>query len=411
VADALDLAGLMRRSIAMVMAGGEGQRLHPLTHRRAKPAVRFGGNYRIIDFTLSNCVNSDLRRIHVLTQYASTTLSRHILRGWLPLFTEELGEYLTMLPPQRLAVDRFYAGTADAVYQNVFVLQEERPARVFLLSGDHAYKMDYRRMLAAHEEWGAELTIACVRVGREDARDLGVLEVDEAGRVRRFQEKPPEPCGLPDDPDHCLVNMGVYVWNTETLVARVCEDAKMDTSHDFGRDIIPRLVEAGGAVYAYEFRDTKTGRPAYWRDIGTIDGYWKANMDLAETIPELNLYDREWPIYSYPGQHPPAKTVHAHLGWVRQSLLSQGCIVSGAKVEKSILSPGVYIHRDAEVVESIVMDGAEIGREARLFRVIVDEEVHIPDGAVIGADLQHDRKSFVVSDGGIVVVPQRAILG
>jgi len=406
----VDIPALMRRSLAMVMAGGQGMRLYPLTQRRAKPAVRFGGNYRIIDFTLSNCLNSNLRRIHILTQFAATSLNHHIRRGWMPMLCDELGEYITTVPPQRIAADRFYSGTADAIYQNLFILQEERPARVFLLSGDHAYKMDYSRMLAFHESRGAELTIACVKVPRERARELGVLTVDESWQVVDFQEKPEEPPTVPGDPDHCLANMGVYVWNTETLVTSVCKDATSDTSHDFGRDVIPHLVAENEAVYAYNFVDPRTGKPAYWRDIGTIDSYWQANMDLANTIPELDMYDREWPIYTYRAQYPPAKTVHPDLGWVKQSLLSEGCIVSGAKVLKSLLSPGVYLHRDAESVECIIMDNAEICRGAKLYRVIVDENVKIPDGVEIGGNPERDRKRFTVTEGGIVVVPQRAMV-
>jgi len=353
----VDIPALMRRSLAMVMAGGQGMRLYPLTQRRAKPAVRFGGN---------------------------TSLNHHIRRGWMPMLCDELGEYITTVPPQRIAAD--------------------------LLSGDHAYKMDYSRMLAFHESRGAELTIACVKVPRERARELGVLTVDESWQVVDFQEKPEEPPTVPGDPDHCLANMGVYVWNTETLVTSVCKDATSDTSHDFGRDVIPRLVAENEAVYAYNFVDPRTGKPAYWRDIGTIDSYWQANMDLANTIPELDMYDREWPIYTYRAQYPPAKTVHPDLGWVKQSLLSEGCIVSGAKVLKSLLSPGVYLHRDAESVECIIMDNAEICRGAKLYRVIVDENVKIPDGVEIGGNPERDRKRFTVTEGGIVVVPQRAMV-
>jgi len=410
VAAKRELSGLMRRTLAMVMAGGQGMRLYPLTQRRAKPAVRFGGDYRMIDFTLSNCVNSSLRRIHILAQFAASSLNRHIRRGWIPMFCEELGEYVNLVPPQRIAADRFYAGTADAIYQNLFILQEERPSRVFLLSGDHAYKMDYARMLSFHEQCGAELTIACLKVPRQEATDLGVVAVDGMWRIVEFEEKPSQPRSLPDDPDHCLVNMGVYVWNTAMLVQCVCDDATSHTSHDFGRDILPRLVAKGVPVYAYNFVDPKTGQPAYWRDIGTIDSYWQANMDLAEVTPELDLYDREWPIYTYKGQHPPAKTVHPELTSINQSLLSGGCIVSGATLAKSILSPGVYLHRGAEVTESILMDGVEVGRGARLHRVIADEGVTIPDGVQIGLDHEQDRKQFTVTDGGIVVVPQRAIL-
>ncbi len=404
------LFSLMRHSVAMIMAGGQGMRLYPLTQRRAKPAVRFGGSYRMIDFTLSNCVNSNLRRIHVLTQFAASSLSRHVRRGWIPMFCEDLGEYVTLVPPQRIAADRFYAGTADAIYQNIFILQEERPERVFLLSGDHAYKMDYGRMLQFHEDKGAQVTVACLPVPRDQATELGVIGVDDDWRIIHFEEKPAHPRSLPNDPDHCLVNMGVYVWNTEMLVQCVSADATRDTTHDFGHDILPALVEQQAAIYAYEFIDPETGEPAYWRDIGTIDSYWQANMDLTEVQPQVDLHDPEWPIYSYRGPYPPAKIGRVHNGSVTQSLLSGGCVISGADVFRSVLSPRVYIDEGAQVTESILMDGVRVGRNAQLRRVIVDEGVKIPDGARIGLDLDHDRRRFVVTEEGIVVLPQRAVV-
>lgn len=396
--------------LVMVLAGGEGQRLHPLTRRRAKPAVRFGGSYRMIDFTLSNAVNSGCRRLYLLTQFAASSLHKHVRRGWAPLLRDELGEFIEVVPAQRMAGDRWYAGTADAIYQNLFLLQEERPGLVLILSGDHAYKMDYREMIRRHQETGAALTIACLKLRLAECTQLGVLQVDGERRVVGFQEKPADPRPLPDDPGHALVSMGVYVWDTRELVKRVADDATHDTSHDFGKDIIPRMVSEGAAVYAYHFAHAPGGGEAYWRDIGTIDAYWRANMELVDVVPELNLYDREWPIYSAREQLPPAKTVHGELSAVTDTLVAAGCIISAARVHRSILSPGVYIHRGADIAESVLLDGAEIGRGARLFRAVVDEGVHIPDGFTIGVDRAADEKRFMVSESGVAVAPHGMII-
>ncbi|MBP8955359.1 MAG: glucose-1-phosphate adenylyltransferase [Armatimonadetes bacterium] len=397
--------------LVMILAGGQGQRLYPLTRRRAKPAVRFGGNYRMIDFTLSNCVNSGMRRIFVMTQFAGWSLNRHIRRGWASMLSDELDEYVEVAPAQRMHGDRWYAGTADAIYQNIFLLQQERPDLVVILSGDHAYKMDYRRMVRQHLDAGAVLTIASLSLPREACTQLGVLEVDADWRIVGFEEKPDDPKPLPDDPAHSLVSMGVYVWETEALVRRVADDATRKTSHDFGKDIIPAMVQEGAAVYAHHFDTGPGGAKAYWRDIGTLDAYWAANMELVDVVPELNLYDREWPIYTDQVQAPPAKTVHAELCAVTDSMVCAGTIVSGATVHRSVISPNCYVHKGAQVVECVVMDGAEIGRGARLFRTIVDEDCRIPEGFAIGYDRQVDEKRFVVSEGGITVVPQGMILG
>jgi len=397
--------------LVMILAGGQGQRLYPLTRRRAKPAVRFGGNYRMIDFTLSNCVNPGMRRIFVMTQFAGWSLNRHIRRGWASMLSDELDEYVEVAPAQRMHGDRWYAGTADAIYQNIFLLQQERPDLVVILSGDHAYKMDYRRMVRQHLDAGAVLTIASLSLPREACTQLGVLEVDADWRIVGFEEKPDDPKPLPDDPAHSLVSMGVYVWETEALVRRVADDATRKTSHDFGKDIIPAMVQEGAAVYAHHFDTGPGGAKAYWRDIGTLDAYWAANMELVDVVPELNLYDREWPIYTDQVQAPPAKTVHAELCAVTDSMVCAGTIVSGATVHRSVISPNCYVHKGAQVVECVVMDGAEIGRGARLFRTIVDEDCRIPEGFAIGYDRQVDEKRFVVSEGGITVVPQGMILG
>ncbi|NSW54487.1 MAG: glucose-1-phosphate adenylyltransferase [Armatimonadetes bacterium] len=397
--------------LVMILAGGQGQRLYPLTRRRAKPAVRFGGNYRMIDFTLSNCVNSGMRRIFVMTQFAGWSLNRHIRRGWASMLSDELNEYVEVAPAQRMHGDRWYAGTADAIYQNIFLLQQERPELVVILSGDHAYKMDYRRMVRQHLDAGAVLTIASLSLPREACTQLGVLEVDENWRIVGFEEKPDNPKPLPDDPAHSLVSMGVYVWETEALVRRVADDATRRTSHDFGKDIIPAMVREGAAVYAYHFDTAPGGAKAYWRDIGTLDAYWLANMELVDVVPELNLYDQGWPIYTDQVQAPPAKMVHADLCAVTDSMVCAGTIISGATVHRSVISPNCYVHKGAQVVECVVMDGADIGRGARLFRTIVDEDCRIPEGFVIGYDREVDEKRFVVSEGGITVVPQGVILG
>jgi glucose-1-phosphate adenylyltransferase len=404
-----ELTGLLREALVMILAGGEGQRLYPLTRVRAKPAVRFGGAYRIIDFTLSNCLNSGLRRIYLMTQYAATPLQRHLRTGWSPLLAEELGEFIEMLPPQRLFADHWYAGTADAVFQNLMVLQEERPSRVFLLSGDHIYKMDYGQLLARHEERGAELTVACVPRPREEARHFGVMQVDADGRVIGFQEKPADPAPMPGNSDFSLVSMGVYLWNTETLVRQVAADATRDSSHDFGHDLIPEMVAAGEPVYAHFF-ETPQGAPAYWRDIGTLEGYWAATLDLVAPLPELDLYDPQWPVYGSRRRWPPAKIVAGEHLRVVDSLLAPGCIVSGATVRSSVLSPGVRVEQGAEVHDSILMDEAVIGAGARVFRAILDEGVRVPPGYRIGVDPDHDRRHFVVTDTGIAVVPAGAML-
>ncbi len=405
-----EMQSALRGVLVMILAGGQGERLYPLTKRRAKPSVRFGGAYRMIDFTLSNSVNSGLKRIYVLTQFASTSLSRHIRRGWSGLLADDLDEFIEVLPPQRLTADRFYKGTADAIYQNLFVLQDERPERVLLLSGDHAYKLDYGDMLEHHVHTGAALTIACLEVPRESATQLGVAQCDEQSRIIGFEEKPEDPKPMPANPDMALVSMGVYLWDTKALAQEVATDVTArDTKHDFGRNIIPSMVERGLPVYAYIFRDKKVDKPAYWRDIGTLESYWAANMDLVNLVPEFDLYDGAWPIYTYRPQYPPAKTVHPDLTRVEDSLLCDGCIISGATLRRSILSPGVRVHRRANIDECVVMDDVDIGEDTKIRRTIVDEGVSVPSGYQIGYDLEADRKRFVVTDSGLVVVALGAV--
>jgi glucose-1-phosphate adenylyltransferase len=402
------LPGALRRTVAMVLAGGAGERLHPLTRDRAKPAVPFGGVYRIIDFTLSNCINSGVRKIHVLTQYKSASLFRHMKLGW-NMLPSEMGEYIDVVPPQQRGVDRWYRGTADAVFQNVYTLEMERPELVLVLGGDHVYKMDYSEMIAAHLASGAELTIACAEVPLADARRFGVMGVDADLRVRSFHEKPANPDPLPGRPDRALVSMGIYVFGTHALVREVTADAARDGSHDFGRDVIPRMIASGCAVTAFPFRDRNLNTVRYWRDIGTLDSYYEANMDLVAVSPIFNLYDMDWPLRTYHHQAPPAKTVfrgEGRQGELLDSLAANGCIISGARVEHSILGPRVFVHSWAHVADSVVFDDVEIGRHARIRRAIIDKGVRIPDGESIGYDLEADRRRFTVTDGGVVVIPK-----
>ncbi len=406
-----DGSSSIKDAVAMILAGGQGQRLLPLTRRRAKPAIRFAANYRIIDFTLSNCVNSNLKRVNLLTQFAATSLYRHIQQGWSGLFVEELGEFIDTVPPQKIFTDRWYAATADAIYQNLFILQEQRPPWVFVLSGDHAYKMNYQLMLKQHLASGAQLTIACQPLPRQQCTDLGVVETDQSGHIIGFEEKPAEAKPMPTNPDHSLVSMGVYLWNTEELARQVAQDATTDSSHDFGRDIVPGMVEQGSPIMAYQFTSSPGGGPAYWRDIGTLDSYQQSNMDLLGLSPELDLYDEQWPIYSQRGQYPAAKIASSEAeASLEECLISPGCIISGARLRRSLLSPGVYVAQGAEVTESILMDNVSVGPDAQLHRVIVDEEVEIPAGYAVGLDRARDEKKFIVTDSGITVVRADAAL-
>lgn len=407
---------ILEDTLAIVLAGGQGERLYPLTRDRGKPAVPFGGIYRIIDFTLSNCLNSGLRKIFVLTQYKSGSLDRHIKLGWDPLFSPELGEWIYTVPPQLRIGQRWYAGTADAVYQNVYLLEQERPRLVVVLSGDHVYKMDYRKLVEFHDSRGAAATVAVVEVPIGQAPAFGILEVDGDNRVVAFHEKPREPRPIPGKPDRALANMGVYCFGTEPLVRALSADARQQTRHDFGHDILPAMT-ASGDVYAYPFVDENRKETLYWRDIGTLDSYFEASMDLVAVDPLFNLYDASWPIRTVHRQLPPAKTVFAQeepggrLGIVLDSLISSGVIVSGGRVERSILSPLVRVNSYARVIESVLMDGVEVGRHARVRRAIVDKGVRIPPGCVIGEDPEEDRKRFLVTEGGVVVIPRDAVVG
>jgi len=400
---------LARRTLVIILAGGQGERLYPLTRDRAKPAVPFGGIYRIIDFTLSNCLNSGLRRIYVLTQYKSISLNRHLRLAW-DVFHEELGECIVPIPPQQRSGQRWYQGTADALYQNIYTLERERPELVFILAGDHIYKMNYLAMLHFHLEHDADVTVGCVEAPLADGHRFGILSVAGDGRIKDFQEKPEAPTALPNDPKRCLASMGVYVFRTETLVQTVAEDAKRESSHDFGRDILPRMVKTL-RVYAHAFQDENRKPQKYWRDIGTLDAYYQANMDLVAVDPVFNLYDKNWPIRTHQNQYPPAKTVLAdedsgRVGTMLDSLVSHGCIISGGRVERSVLSPGVRVDAFAEVTDSILMDDAVVGEHARVRGAIVDKGVVIASRGHVGCHPDADRKRFTVTQGGVVVVPK-----
>lgn len=396
----------MRNVLAVVLAGGQGERLYPLTKDRAKPAVYFGGMYRLIDITLSNCINSQCRRTLVLVQYKSLSLARHIRAGW-DLLDYHLGEYIEVIPAQKRVGEDWYQGTADAIYQNLYSIDRADPDEVLVLSGDHIYKMDYGEMVAFHRRNEADMTIATIEMPIEQAGRFGVLEVDYTARVIGFEEKPENPCPFPEKPTTALASMGVYVFNTDVLREACIEDAKQDTSHDFGRDIIPKLIKTH-RVFAYMFRDENKKEAQYWRDVGTIDSYWEANMDLVSVDPVFNLYDTDWPIHTRIPHAPPAKFVFAaegvRFGAAVDSIVSLGCIISGGLVKRSVLSPDVRVNSYSHVEESILLPGCNIGRNSRIRRAIIERDVEVPENTVIGYDAREDAKRFHVSEGGIVVV-------
>ena len=401
---------MLREVLAIVLAGGRGTRLEPLTRDRAKPAVPIGGIYRIIDFTLSNCINSDLRRMLVLTQYKAVSLARHIDQGW-KFLCRELDEYIEVIPPQQRIAECWYQGTADAIYQNIYTIEKANPTETLILAGDHIYKMDYARMIDFHRANAADLTIACLPVMREEAHHFGVLEHRADGRVTRFIEKPKNPPPSPDGDERVLASMGIYVFNTNVMFELLFQDAaKQDNSaHDFGRDIIPGML-ADSRVFAYPFRDENRKTAAYWRDVGTIDAYYQTSMDLIAVDPILNLYDRVWPIHTYQPPYPPPKFVHdspGRMGSATNSIVCQGTIVSGAEVRRSILSPAVRLNSYASVEDSILFEGVNISRYAAVKRAIIDKDVHVPSGMRIGFDPEVDRaRGFTVTAGGITVVPK-----
>lgn len=398
-------------TLAVILAGGKGTRLEPLTRDRAKPAVPFGGNYRIIDFVLSNCLNSHLRKMLVLTQYKAMSLDRHINLGWRDFFCRELDEFVDIVPPQQRIDENWYQGTADAVYQNIYAIEKERPKYLIILAGDHIYKMDYHAMLQYHKEKNADLTIGALRVDLESAKEFGVMQIDPEQRIMGFQEKPNQPRPMPNDPSHALASMGIYIFNTHFLFEQLCKDANDPKSqHDFGKNIIPSIINSH-RVFAFPFKDQNGKTDAYWRDVGTLDAYYDANMDLVGIDPQLNLYDSHWPIRTQQPNLPPAKFVFGsrgdsdRCGMALDSIICAGTIISGGRVERSILSPGVRVNSFAQVSDSILFESVEVGRHARIRRAIIDKGVRIPEGFEIGYDLEMDRKrGFTVSNNGIVTV-------
>ena len=401
---------LPKRTVALVLAGGRGSRLKQLTDRRAKPGVYFGGKFRIVDFALSNCLNSGIRRIGVITQYKSHSLLRHLQRGW-AFLRSDMNEFVDLLPAQqRVDEESWYRGTADAVYQNQDILASYGAEYIVVLAGDHVYKMNYALMLADHVAQGRECTVACIEVPRHEATAFGVMAIDEQRRITDFVEKPAEPPTIPGRPDTSLASMGIYIFNARYLYKALERDmADPASSHDFGKDIIPAAVRAGQAVahpYDLSCVGAKAGALPYWRDVGTIDAYWDANIDLTATDPELNLYDTRWPIWTHQPQLPPAKFVHntdERRGMAVESLVSGGCIVSGA-VFRSVLFSSVRVHSHSQVHWSVLLPGVQVGRGARLTKVVVDRGCSIPDGMVIGEDAEEDARRFHRSEGGVTLV-------
>ncbi len=407
----------MRNVLALILAGGKGSRLEPLTRDRAKPAVPFGGVYRIIDFTLSNCLNSGLRRILVLTQYKGASLDRHIHLGW-RFLCRELNEFIDVLPPQQRLDEQWYQGTADAVYQNIYTIEKSRADYIIILSGDHIYKMDYSELINDHIESKADVTVACLPVSLKEGNEFGVMDIDGNRRVVDFAEKPEQPKPIPGDPEHCLASMGVYVFKANFLFDQLCKDATISNSkHDFGRNIIPSIIHSCH-VRAFPFRDKNTGNKSYWRDVGTLDAYYEANMDLISIHPQLNLYDPTWELRTYHPNFPPPKFVFndyaakpPRVGTALDSIVGSGSIISGGAVVGSVLSSDVRVNSWAKVEDSILFEGVDVGRHAKIRRAIIDKGVHIPEGMHIGynADLDRER-GFTITENGIVVIPTSSAL-
>jgi len=398
---------LTRDTLALILAGGRGSRLKQLTNWRAKPAVPFGGKFRIIDFPLSNCLNSGIHRISVLTQYKSHSLILHIQKGW-SFLRGEFGEFVEIVPAQqRISESNWYQGTADAVYQNMDIIRHHNPEYVLILAGDHIYKMDYGPMLAAHLENKADLTIGCIEVDLQTARSFGVMSVDNEHRITQFSEKPENPQPLPDNPEKALASMGIYIFNTKFLFEQLAKDSDSpSSSHDFGKDIIPSIINAY-RVFAYPFRDVQ-GDQGYWRDVGTIDSFWQANIELVSVTPPLNLYDLDWPIWTYQEQLPPAKFVFdddGRRGMAIDSMVSGGCIISGSEIKHSLLFSNVRVYEHSTLQDSVVLPNVRVGRNCRLNKVVLDKGCVIPDGTVIGEDHEEDRKrGLFISEGGVVLV-------
>ena len=411
----IDERRLPKRAMALILAGGRGSRLKQLTDTRCKPAVYFGGHFRIVDFVLSNCMNSGLRRIGVLTQYKSHSLLRHLQRGW-NFLKSEMHEFVDLIPAQqRVDEEVWYRGTADAVYQSLDIIKANKPEYVVILAGDHIYKMDYARMLADHALSGAGVTVGCIEVDRQEAKAFGVMAIDENKKVTSFVEKPADPPAMPGKPDRSLASMGIYIFTADYLYRMLDEDIALEgSSHDFGKDIIPKAV-GEGQVVAHFFQDSCVYNsekvPAYWRDVGTIDAYWEANIDLTATVPELNLYDRSWPIWTYQEQLPPAKFVHNEAnrrGEAIESSVSAGCILSGS-VHNSLLFSNCRVHSYTQIHGAVLLPEVQVGRNVRLTKVVVDRGCRIPDGLVVGEDPDDDARRFYRSEGGVTLITPRML--
>lgn len=403
------VSALTKNTIALILAGGRGTRLKELTDWRAKPAVPFGGKFRIIDFPLSNCINSGIRRVGVVTQYKAHSLIQHIQKGW-GFLRGEFNEFVALLPAQQRVDEKWYEGTADAVFQNLDILRSEGASYVLILAGDHIYKMDYGQMLADHVRNNADMTIACINVPIQDAKGFGVIAVDSSDRIVSFKEKPENPDPLPDNPEQAFASMGIYIFNAEFLYEQLIRDADDPRSgHDFGHDIIPHLIKKY-RVFAHRFSNSCVGSRNgnhYWRDVGTIDAYWEANMELTRVVPELNLYDHRWPIWTHQEQLPPAKFVfndEDRCGMATDSMVSGGCLISGSRVDDSVLFSDVRVHSYCHIEGSVVLPNVVVNRHVKLRRVVVDKGVVIPEGMQIGYDLEQDRKRFYVTENGITLV-------
>lgn len=398
----------MKDTLGVLLAGGAGERLYPLTRDRAKPAVTFGGNYRIIDITLSNCINSDLRKVYILTQYKALSLNRHIREGWGSAVASELGEFIEVLPPMKRVSDSWYLGTADAVYQNIYSIGSEQSKYVLILSGDHIYKMNYQLMLDQHIAGGADVTLATILIDPNETNQFGVVDIDKNGRITGFLEKPKETkLRSPYNPEMVSGSMGVYIFNTDVLLPVLLKDAEdTSSSHDFGKDILPKILNQY-KLYSYNFIDENMKEAQYWRDVGTIEAYYEANMDLVSVSPVFNLYDRHWPIRTQQRQYPPAKFVFGEpgrTGMAIDSIVCPGCIISGGAVRNCVISPDVRVNSYTEVDQSIIFSHVNIGRHCRIRNTIIDRDVQIPEGSVIGFDPVQDAKNYIVTETGITIV-------
>lgn len=402
----------MRDVLTFILAGGKGERLDPLTRDRAKPAVPFGGIYRIVDFALSNCVNSGLRRIFLLTQYKSFSLQRHILEGW-NIYSNQLGEFIDVIPAQQRVSADWYRGTADAIYQNFNVIQDYNPKLILILAGDHVYKMDYRKLVEYHLAKGADLTVSCLQMPKAEAVNFGVVEVDNNNMVTGFQEKPSNPKTIPGSPDSIFGSMGIYLFSADMLFKELKIDAARDDSdHDFGKNIIPQMIQKKMKVFAYNFAQ-ENDHAIYWKDIGTRDAYYQANMDLVGENPKFNLYEKSWPLRTYHHQYPPIRVISigSQSGTMIDSIVSSGCVIEGGQVERSVLSSNVYIKKKSKVINSVLMESVVVGEGAQIQNAIIDKEVIIPAKARIGFDPEEDRKRFVLTTSGVVIVAKKTSLG